>query len=39
MITLHKYEGKNLETLKEQCLTELNVSENDLYLIELEKEN
>ena len=39
MITLHKYEGKNLETLKEQCITELNVSENDLYLIELEKEN
>ena len=39
MITLHKYEGKNLEILKEQCLMELNVSENDLYLIELEKEN
>ena len=39
MITLHKYEGKNLEILKEQCLAELNVLADDLYLIETEKEN
>ncbi len=39
MITFHKYEGKNLETIKEQCLSDLNVVEEDLYLIESEKEN
>ncbi len=32
MNILHRYEGKNLETLKSQCLEELNVKEE--YILE-----
>lgn len=32
MIMFHKYEGKNLEVLKEQCLQELNEKEENLYI-------
>ena len=38
MNTLHKYEGKNLENLKNQCLEELNVKEEKLYIFETEEE-
>lgn len=33
MIILHKYEGKNLEPLKEKCLEELNETSENLYLL------
>ena len=37
---IHKYEGKNLVELKEKALTELNASEEELYIRESEdKEN
>ena len=39
MITFHSYEGKNLETLKENCINELNVEENKIYFHETEKES
>lgn len=39
MITFHNYEGKNLETLKETCINELNVEENKIYFNEIEKES
>ena len=32
MITFHKYEGKNLELLKEQCLEELKESVENIYI-------
>ncbi len=38
MNTLHKYEGKNLENLKNQCLEKLNVKEEELYIFETEEE-
>lgn len=38
MITLHKYEGKNLEILKEQCLNELNETEANVYFYQSEVE-
>lgn len=31
MITFHKYEGKNLDLLKEQCIEELNDSQENIY--------
>ena len=39
MITFHNYEGKNLETLKENCINELNVEENKIYFHKTEKES
>ena len=39
MITFHNYEGKNLETLKETCINDLNVEENKIYFNETEKES
>lgn len=39
MITFHSYEGKNIETLKEICISELNVEENKIYFHETEKES
>ena len=38
MNTLHRYEGKNLEVLKAQCLDELKVKENELYTFKSEEE-
>ena len=38
MNILHRYEGKNLETLKSQCLEELNVKEDEIYIFESEEE-
>ena len=35
MITLHKYEGKNKDLLKEECIKELN----DAYMITSEIES
>ena len=34
---IHKYEGKNLVELKEKALTELNASEDELYIRESEE--
>ena len=31
MITLYNYEDKSKETLKEKCLSELNVTEEDIF--------
>lgn len=39
MITFHSYEGKNIESLKENCLQELNVSEDKIYYSEKEIES
>lgn len=39
MSILRRYEGKNLESLKEQCLEELKVSMDDLFMIESESES
>ena len=38
MNILHRYEGKNLDILKEQYLKELGVSSSDLYIITTEEE-
>ena len=38
MKILHRYEGKNLEVLKNQCLDELSVKENELYIFKSEEE-
>lgn len=38
MNILHRYEGKNLETLKSQCLEELNIKEDEIYIFESEEE-
>jgi len=38
MITFHSYEGKNLETLKETCINELNTDESKIYFFEKELE-
>lgn len=32
MIIFHKFEGKNLDTVKEECLESLNVSEENIYM-------
>ena len=37
MNTLHRYEGKSLEALKNQCLEELNTAIDDLYIFETEE--
>lgn len=36
MITFHSYEGKNIETLKENCKNELGVSLDKIYYVETE---
>lgn len=37
MNTLHRFEGKNLEVLKKECLEQLNVNEDELYTFETEE--
>ena len=37
MNTLHRFEGKNLEVLKKECLEQLNVTEDELYTFETEE--
>ena len=39
MITLHNYEGKNIDIAKDKCLTELNVREKDVYFAEKQCDN
>ena len=39
MITLYNYEDKSKETLKEKCLNELNVTEEDIFTKESETES
>lgn len=39
MITLYKYEGKNKQELSTKYLEELNVTENDIFIKEIEEES
>ena len=39
MITLYKYEGKNKQELSTKYLEELNVTENDIFIKEIEDLN
>lgn len=36
MITLHKFEGKNLSLLENECLEELNTSRDNIYIVNTE---